>query len=111
MSRHFFSVVVLSLLGACGTARRSEPVRGPLAVTSDLEREGQRVFMRECNYCHPMGDGGLGPGLNNKPVPKAAVQLQIRKGMGAMPSFSESELSDGDIEALFAYMLVMRRHD
>ena len=28
-----------------------------------------------------------------------------------MPSFSEEQLSDADISAIFAYMLAVRRHD
>ncbi len=99
------------LLAACATSRGSEAVRGPLAVTSAAEKQGQLLFMHECNYCHPLGDAGLGPAINNKPLPKAAVHLQVRKGMGAMPSFSSEQLSDADIDAIFAYLLVMRRHD
>lgn len=103
--------IVLTALCACATTRGSEPVRGPLPVTTEEQQRGQRAFMGECNYCHPMGDAGLGPALNNKPLPEAAVRLQVRKGMGAMPAFSEQQLSDQDIEAIFAYMLVLRRHE
>jgi mono/diheme cytochrome c family protein len=65
---------------------------------------GQRVFMRECNGCHPQGDGGLGPALNNKPVPAAAIKLQVRKGMGAMPAFTEADISAEELDALVAFM-------
>jgi mono/diheme cytochrome c family protein len=111
MSMRSCIVTSLLVLCACATTRGSEPVRGPLVVDSAEEQQGQVVFMRECNYCHPMGDGGLGPALNNKPLPKAPVKLQIRKGLGAMPAFSEQQLSDAEVDAIFAYMLVLRRHD
>jgi mono/diheme cytochrome c family protein len=101
----------LAALCACATTRGSEPVRGSLAIRSEVEQHGQRVFMRECNYCHPMGDAGLGPALNNKPLPGAAVRLQVRKGMGAMPSFPEQRLSEEEVDAIVAYLLVLRRHD
>jgi hypothetical protein len=61
-----------------------------------------------CNQCHPGGEGGLGPALNNKPAPAVAVRLQVRKGLGAMPSFDEHDLSDRDMDDIVRYVLVLR---
>ena len=101
------------LLGAaaCGSSRRSEPILGPPPLDSPEELKGEQLFMKFCNQCHPGGAGGLGPGLNNKPAPAAAIRLQIRKGLGAMPAFSDDEIIDPDVEAIIAYMLAMRSYE
>lgn len=100
------SIATLCTLAAigCGAARQSPPLQDKPPVLDPQQLAGQRVFMRECNGCHPQGDGGLGPALNNKPVPVAAIKLQVRQGLGAMPSFSEQEISSQDLDALVAFM-------
>lgn len=89
---------------ACGGSRQSEPVTGKPTPLDAKELAGQRVFMRECNGCHPQGDGGLGPALNDKPVPAAAIELQVREGLGAMPAFDEREITSEELDALVAFM-------
>ena len=89
---------------ACGASRQSPPLQHEPAVLNQEALLGQRVFMRECNGCHPQGDGGLGPALNDKPVPVAAIKLQVRQGLGAMPAFSEREISAQELDALLAFM-------
>jgi mono/diheme cytochrome c family protein len=98
------SSVLLAAIAACGAGRQSEPVRGKTVQLDAKELAGQRVFMRECNGCHPQGSGGVGPALNNKPVPAAAIKLQVRDGLGAMPAFSASMISDEELAALVAFM-------
>jgi mono/diheme cytochrome c family protein len=95
---------LLALSIACGASRQSEPVQRAPTQLNEEELAGQRVFMRECNGCHPQGDGGLGPALNDKPAPAAAIKVQVREGLGAMPSFSEREITDEELAALVAFM-------
>jgi hypothetical protein len=59
-----------------------------------------------------MGLGRVGGGygqasrpLNNKPAPTPAIKLQVRKGLGRMPAFSESELDSRSLDDLVSYML------
>jgi mono/diheme cytochrome c family protein len=100
------AVVLLGavLAGAlsCGPARRDVPFGPPLQLTAK-EEEGQKLFMRQCNQCHPGGAAGLGPALNNKPLPGVAMRTQIRLGAGAMPAFKEDALSDAEVDAIVAY--------
>lgn len=98
----------LCAVGACGAERRGEPT-GP-RVTPDTAREarGEALFHRFCYQCHPGGEAGLGPAINDKPLPAFAIKTQIRKGVGAMPSFSAELLSDGDVDAIIAYLGEMR---
>jgi mono/diheme cytochrome c family protein len=96
------------VLASCGSSRRSVPVAGPMAFPNPEVALGERVFMRECSACHPEGEAGLAPGINNKPLPSFLIRLQIREGIGAMPSFTEREISDDEIDAVIEYLQYMR---
>jgi mono/diheme cytochrome c family protein len=100
---------VLALMGACGHAQRGELVGEPVTPDSATERRGERLFFRHCSHCHPGGEGGLGPALNDKPVPKLAITTQIRKGLGAMPAFSEDHLEEEEVDAIAEYVIDMRQ--
>lgn len=101
-------IAVLLAISACGTARRSEALGNPVKVDTPTLQQGQAVFMQHCNQCHPRGDGGLAPAINDKPLPGFMLRLQVRMGMGAMPSFSEQDISDGELDALIAYLKAAR---
>ena len=101
--RNVICLFLAWILVACGSARRSEPLVGTLEPTGSAAR-GKVVFMEHCHECHPGGEAGLGPALNNKPLPGLAVKAQIRMGVGAMPGFSDS-LSDSEMWQL-AQLLV-----
>ena len=83
---------------------------GPL-VPSDQHREGRRLFLQHGNFCHPGGRAGLAPALNNKPAPGVAVKLQVRQGLGAMPSFPEGMLGDRELDQLVDYVVALRKAD
>lgn len=87
----------------CGPARRGVPFGPPLLLT-ERQKQGQVLFMRECNGCHPGGAGGLGPAIANKPLPGFAMRTQIRKGIGAMPAFTEQMLGDAEVDAIVDYL-------
>jgi mono/diheme cytochrome c family protein len=103
-----FVACVFASLGC--SARRSEPIAGPLPITSDEIAHGRDVFMAKCHQCHPGGDAGLGPALNNKPLPKSLIRLQVRQGFGAMPAFSEKDITDEELEHLLVYLKKLRAH-
>jgi mono/diheme cytochrome c family protein len=103
---------VLVLLAACGTARRGEPLAGQLENTAagpEVEH-GKLVFFRYCHKCHPGGEAGLGPAINDKPLPSFLVRFQVRNGLGAMPSFDDARLPDPELDALLEYVAALRRH-
>lgn len=110
--RRALSVICLLssvLFAACGTARRGAPLQAPFAPAAEEEARGEGLYMRFCNGCHPGGEGGLG--LNNKPLPQWAIRFQVRRGLGAMPAFSDEVIPADDLDALVAYMKALRRHD
>lgn len=110
-------VVVLILLGlmltpdlfGCGPSRRGELVDRPITPDTVSERRGERLFYRHCSTCHPGGEAGLGPALNDKPLPEALVRAQIREGVGAMPAFHDHKLTDAQVEAIAAFVSELRQ--
>jgi mono/diheme cytochrome c family protein len=114
-SRVHHAIGVLCIIGimaatGCRSARRSEPIQGALPVMSASTQMGQEVFMQYCHSCHPGGEGGLGPAINDKPLPRFLVKTQVRTGLGVMPSFDREQISPGELEALVDYLVTLRRH-
>jgi mono/diheme cytochrome c family protein len=101
--------ICVLLLSSCGSARRGEPFTGPLLMSNDA-LAGRQVFMANCHQCHPGGEAGLGPAINNKPLPKFLVQVQVRNGIGAMPAFSEQDITDDALDDLLIYLEGLRQH-
>lgn len=104
------AAALLSLTSGCGSARRSEPLMGPLRLAEPGLVAGRQVFSTHCQQCHPGGEAGLGPALNDKPLPEFLMRLQVRQGLGVMPGFSEKEISDAEMKDLLAYVKALRRH-
>lgn len=99
----------LAAAAGCGPQRR-EPLAGtPVTVDTPAERRGERLFYRFCAKCHPGGEAGLGPALNNKPLPEVAIRAQIRKGLGAMPAFPEDRLPDAQVAEIADYVAALRK--
>jgi mono/diheme cytochrome c family protein len=101
-------LLLVAALAACGSPRRGEPIIGPLALDTRLER-GRQVYQQHCYKCHTQGEGGMGPIINDKPLPKFLMRLQTRVGLGTMPSFSRQQISDEDLDALLDYLVALRR--
>jgi mono/diheme cytochrome c family protein len=101
----------LALVLAAGcSARRSEPIAGPLVLASEELRQGEIAFDEHCTRCHPGGEKGLAPAINNKPLPGFLIKFQVRHGMGAMPAFSKEEIPPEELDALVRYLKVLRHN-
>jgi mono/diheme cytochrome c family protein len=96
-------------LAACGPARVGEPFGPPVRLASAEAEMGERVFMEHCHQCHPGGAAGLGPSINDKPLPAFLMRLQVRRGLGAMPEFDDQMISDAELDALVTYLQELRR--
>lgn len=109
-ARALAAIALLSLALAAGcSARRGEPIVGPLRSSSQEVMHGEVAFDRHCSHCHPGGERGLAPAINNKPLPGFLIKFQVRRGMGAMPAFSEREIPDEDLDALVKYLKTLRK--
>ena len=103
------AILVAAAAGAgCGAEHRGEPEGPRVRPDNRTEARGEKLFFRFCYQCHPGGAAGLGPALNDKPLPELAIKTQIRKGVGAMPAFSDQLLSDADVDAIAAYVQELR---
>lgn len=109
--RLIFALCLTILLEGCGSARRGVPVQPPVELTEEDDLRGRRVFMRFCNGCHPAGEAGLGPGLNNKLLPGFLIKFQVRHGLGVMPSFPDEVISDEELDDLAGYLIALRHID
>jgi mono/diheme cytochrome c family protein len=109
--RHGVRLVLVPVLAvaiaACGSARRGQPITEENPPSQKLAL-GQQVFDRTCSQCHPGGAAGLGPSLNNKPLPQWAMRFQVRHGVGAMPRFSKQDVSDEQLVAVTEYLVWLR---
>jgi mono/diheme cytochrome c family protein len=109
MKNIFLALGLIAFLTGCGSSKRGEPAAGPLDLASAQLIEGRKAFHHHCHECHPGGEAGLGPALNNKPLPGFLIRLQVRKGFGAMPGFSREHLSDRELDDLIAFLKKLRR--
>jgi mono/diheme cytochrome c family protein len=112
--RHRTAVcLVVAFLAAavsgCRSPRRGEAAGAPLHVSSPAIEHGRATFQQHCYRCHPGGEGGLGPSLNEKPLPVFLMKTQVRHGLGSMPGFNKDEISPHEMDDLMAYMLALRR--
>ena len=103
-------IIIIAIIFAC-SPRRGIPYTEPLTIEDPDVRQGMILFNEYCNTCHPQGTAGLGPALNNKPLPGFAIRFQIRNGVGAMPGFSEDVISDAEAKQIVAYMKELRQLD
>ena len=101
-------VAVVVFVG-CSSPRRGEAIGRPVQISSVETQRGQIVFQQHCHRCHPGGEGGLGPSLNDKPAPKFLMKTQVRAGLGAMPEFHKEKISSEELNDLMAYLLALRR--
>ena len=97
------------LVAGCGSARRAEPVTESTQNANPKLVEGQRAFMATCYQCHPGGQAGLGPSLNNRALPASAIRYQVRTGLGAMPAFDEHQIPDPQLDAIVTYLQALRK--
>ena len=95
-------------LASCGT-KLVLPAEETKPDYSAAELNGQEVFMKNCNRCHPAGNAGLGPSIINKPLPGFLLKLQVRKGFGTMPAFDREHLPEKELDDLVSYIKAVRK--
>lgn len=99
---------VAVILAAC-SARRGEPLGYARSANPDPRvAHGRVLFMQHCHKCHPGGEAGLGPAINDKPLPEFLMKTQVRVGVGAMPSFHRQQISEEELDDLIRYLKALR---
>jgi len=89
------------------TSESTPTTNGPVTLTVD-EFEGMKLFMRKCNKCHPGGEKGKGPSLNDKEFPRFLIHWQVRLGGGDMPKFTDEEISKPQLQQIISFVKRMQ---
>ncbi|WP_017733689.1 c-type cytochrome [Nafulsella turpanensis] len=100
------SSLVLPAVVLAVTACNKPPITTDLPQTEAVQ-QGQVLYMEYCQKCHPDGEAGLGPSVYY--VPDFAKRFQVRHGVGAMPEFDETEVSDEELDKIIAYLRALGR--
>lgn len=108
--------------GQTAQAAVASPAAAPHVVKADLP--GRAIFEHQCAPCHAAGPGDDGAPMLPGTMALArryqgelpgelelrddldgdTIRLFVRNGIGAMPMFRKSELSDADVDAVAAYL-------
>ncbi len=96
------------LVSGCGSAPRGESIVGPLSVSDASVQRGRVLYDQHCYKCHGEGEGALAPALNDKPLPKCLIRLQVRHGLGVMPPMSDQEIDDQQLQDIVNYVVALR---
>jgi hypothetical protein len=87
---------------------REDPAAPGSVIFTKSEFRGMKLFMRHCNRCHPGGEKGKGPSLNDKPLPDFLIHFQVRQGLGDMPEFSKEEISKEQLKQIILFVRLLR---
>ena len=101
LSLYFFS---------CGPQRRAQTNMSEEIINeSPQASKGRLVFKTNCQKCHPDGESGVGPPLNNIHLPGFLVRAKIRSRAlllwtGRMPAFKKNEISKKEMDDLMVFI-------
>jgi mono/diheme cytochrome c family protein len=110
MKRIIFFLTVTALLFIAACSSRINPPSGDMQQQlSEKAIKGQKIYMDNCNTCHPAGRAGLGPGIFNKPLPGFMIKFQVRNGVGRMPAFKRKDISPEELDQLVRYIKEHKR--
>lgn len=71
--------------------------------------DGMKLFMKNCNVCHPAAEKGKGPSLvDMKYLPDWLIHFQVRTGRGAMPSFTKEQISNEQVKHIILFIRSLR---
>jgi|SRR5215213_9053710 len=105
-----FSILLSFLFSGC-VARKGEPItQKQFLLKDETIANGERVFMANCQKCHPAGEAGLGPAINSNPAPQFIKRFQMRHGLGVMPSFKKTEISKNDLRDISSYLKAWKHY-
>ena len=95
------------ILGACGSGEEEaseEPAteEGSSASSGDVDAES--IARDNCASCHGQDfSGGMGPALAGMSLSEDEFSEIVRNGQGQMPAFSEDQIKDEELSALYTF--------
>jgi mono/diheme cytochrome c family protein len=94
------TIITLLLVGSTVCSGANEAVSSP---QDKIVRSPQKVFEDTCAYCH---GHYIAPGMQvirdirGRGLPPELTKTWVRNGMGVMPAFRHTEISDEELNAL-----------
>lgn len=82
-----------------------------VALTAAEPRDPEAIYNHQCSWCHAAGEWGTrslakrvpageAELLKRKDLPPAYTRTVVRRGIGSMPQFAPTELTDAELDAL-----------
>jgi mono/diheme cytochrome c family protein len=97
-------------LPAVPATETPSPTAEPTTVKIDAETGRQVWQTKECIDCHgDNAEGDRGPTLAGTGLTVDAVLLQVRTGKGRMPAFTADEVSDVEVQQIYAWLRSLPR--
>lgn len=91
----------LALVGGGGLLA-GLPGKASAQATYEIEpREPEYLYARTCGYCH---GHNIAPIIRGRSLPPAVIESIVRSGMGAMPAFRPTEITNTELEALAEWL-------
>lgn len=73
------------------------PILAAVLVPVFANEVGYSVYKKVCVLCH---EAKVGPNLLGRRLPSEVTMVMVRSGVGAMPAFRKTEISDSELEAV-----------
>jgi cytochrome c2 len=109
-----FLYILIVLLPFCFASCSARRINKDMNTPEDPKlRVGREVFKANCQRCHPNGESGVGPPLNNIYLPGFLMRARVRSRAfllwtGRMPSFKKHEISKKEMDDLIYYLKDMK---
>ena len=81
------------------------PAGGAFAESSGEWGSPEQLWRATCRYCH---DNGIAPELRGAGLQPQAIVTAVRVGPKAMPSFTQSQISDRELDQLAAWVTMQK---
>jgi mono/diheme cytochrome c family protein len=105
MKRKWMLYVLLIAAYACASRKKAPP---ELVITDPQAKQGQQLFGKHCQKCHPDGKKGSGPALYPNPPSQFVAGFDLRHSLGVMPYFGKGEMTRDSLDAIMAYLQVLK---
>lgn len=95
----WFRLGALALAGISGGLVLS--ACGMQAQASSGPRPPEKIYQTTCGYCHGKN---IGPIIKGRELPPEAVKMMVRNGIGGMPAFRPTEITNEELDALATWI-------
>jgi mono/diheme cytochrome c family protein len=116
-AKYLLRTVGVCLLAASGSAYTQDATLRSSAPTQATGSAGKKVYVKWCSDCHSTRTGPGSMALQRKyhgdppaildqrsDLTPNYIRSAVRHGVSFMPSFRKTEISDGDLALLSAYL-------